>query len=246
MILDKLNDTINGENNSLRDFCLHVKENIEEIGHINISQLAELCFMSKGQVSKCVRQLGYADFAEFKKECVEYMESLTRKKPIFDPRKDLGANIDSTTKEYTQCLWFTINKMDLGILNALCREIRLCRRLYVYGHGDTRGNCYDIQRELKYQGISVMILDEKLSEDPLFQAGDLLVVLSTNGQLFHFEKRRVRKLKAMPVRKWLVTCDPSLDFSEHQFCVPVKNRTYNEYILSYVINLLIMTLQITP
>ena len=63
MIVDKLNDIINGysENSSLKNFCFYVKENIEEIEYMNINQLAKGCYVSKGQISKYTRQMCIRD-----------------------------------------------------------------------------------------------------------------------------------------------------------------------------------------
>ena len=44
----------------------------------------------------------------------------------------------------------------------------------------------------------------------MFEAQDLLIVCSTSGQLFEYNRRRVRKLKQMPVRKWLITWNANI------------------------------------
>lgn len=246
MIVDKLNDIINSysENSSLKNFCFYVKENIEEIEYMNINQLAKGCYVSKGQISKYTRQLGYNSFAEFKNDCISYKDSLTRKTPFFNRKISLIQNVNNTMIGYVQCLKHTMKRLDYVKLEQLTQDILSSHYVYLYGQGDVRGNCYNIQRELKYLGKSVMILDEKLSKNYKFQENDILIVLSTNGQLFEYNKRRIKKIKEIDVNKWLITCHDSLNFCRQQLYIPSENIRYNELIMTYVLNIMIMNLQI--
>lgn len=85
--------------------------------------------------------------------------------------------------------------MDYGRFADMTQDIMNSRCVYLYGQGEARGNCYNMQRELKYMNVSVLILDGRLQEDVMFEAQDLLIVCSTSGQLFEYNRRRVRKLK---------------------------------------------------
>lgn len=44
----------------------------------------------------------------------------------------------------------------------MTQDIMNSRCVYLYGQGEARGNCYNMQRELKYMNVSVLILDERL------------------------------------------------------------------------------------
>ena len=242
MIVDKLNDIINscGEKSSLKSFCLYVRDNIYDTDHLNVRDIAEGCYLSKGQISKCIRHLGYDTFADFKDDCVSYKESLTRKKSLFDPCKDFSANILGTTQRYVKCLEYTVRHLDYQKLSEITGDIMTGRCVYLYGQGEARGNCYNIQRELKYLNVSVLILDESLKENVVFDDRDLMVVISTNGQLFQYNERRVRILKSMPVRKWLVTCNRNISFCNDQFVIPSQDPSFSEMIMTYVLNMILM------
>ena len=56
MIVDKLNDIINsyGEKSSLKTFCLYVRDNIYDTDRLNVKDVSEGCYLSKGQTSKCL------------------------------------------------------------------------------------------------------------------------------------------------------------------------------------------------
>ena len=195
MIVDKLNDIINsyGEKSSLKTFCLYVREHIYDTDHLNVKDVSEGCYMSKGQVSKCIRQLGYDSFSQFRDDCIAYKDSLTRKKMMFDSGRDLVSNVVETTRKYVSCLDYTVRNMDYCRLADMTADIMNSRCVYLYGQGEARGNCYNMQRELKYLNVSVLILDERLQENVMFEEQDLLIVCSTNGQLFEYNGRRVRK-----------------------------------------------------
>ena len=229
MIVDKLNDIINsyGEKSSLKTFCLYVREHIYDTDHLNVKDVSEGCYMSKGQISKCIRHLGYDSFSQFRDDCIAYKDSLTRKKMMFDPGRDLVSNVVETTRKYVSCLDYTVRNMDYCRLADMTADIMNSRCVYLYGQGEARGNCYNMQRELKYLNVSVLILDERLQENVMFEEQDLLIVCSTNGQLFEYNGRRVRKLKQMPVRKWLITCNANISFCHNQLVIPSLDPSWN-------------------
>ena len=76
--------------------------------------------MSKGQISKCIRHLGYDSFSQFKDDCIAYKDSLTRKKMMFDPERDLASNVVETTQRYVSCLDYTVRNMDYGRHAYIC------------------------------------------------------------------------------------------------------------------------------
>ena len=64
MLMDKVNDILNSGSaeSSLISLCTFVRDHIEEIPDMTISEVAAATYLSKGQVSKCVRALNYLDF----------------------------------------------------------------------------------------------------------------------------------------------------------------------------------------
>ena len=74
----------------------------------------------------------------------------------------------------------------------------------------------------------------------MFEAQDLLIVCSTSGQLFEYNRRRVRKLKQMPVRKWLITWNANISFCHNQLVILSLDSSCNEMIMTYVIHTVLM------
>lgn len=246
MIVDKLNDIINSynEKDSLMSLCVYVKENIRIVPQMSIDELAQKTYLSKGQISKSIRLLGYQNFSEFKYACQNYNDSLLRKKRLFNKEKSVKQNCNDVTNKYCHCIQYTSNKLDYFVFNQLTKEIIAHPRIYVYAHGDARGNCYNLQRELKYIGISVMIIDEDFSKKYQFCDDDLLIVLSTNGQIFEYNQRILLKIKKLKISKWLITCHEKVIFEGKQLIIPSDNKNYNEYVMKYLIDMLILNSQL--
>ena len=67
MIIDKLNEVLNSVESytTMYVFCAYIKSNIHDIAHMTIEEVAKDCYTSKGQISKCAKNLGFASYLEF-------------------------------------------------------------------------------------------------------------------------------------------------------------------------------------
>ena len=63
MLVDKINEFLNkyAPTSSMYIFCAYIKSNIHIINHLTIEDVAKKCYTSKGQISKCVKNLGYTN-----------------------------------------------------------------------------------------------------------------------------------------------------------------------------------------
>lgn len=68
MIDSKLNDILNSYdcNDSAYVISDYIKKNMKEIPVRSIGEVAEACFVSKGQISKFVKKIGYESYFDFK------------------------------------------------------------------------------------------------------------------------------------------------------------------------------------
>lgn len=245
MIVDKLNDIINGNNESstIINLCIFIKENITTINDMTIDEIASACFMSKGQVSKCIRKLDYKNYEEFKYACNDYNDSLITRTGIFKHEYTLKQNIEQYTNSYINTLLNILPVINYSLLQELTNDIINSHKIYVYGHGDVRTVCYMMQRELNTMNKSVIICDVDYVKKYHYQDSDLLIMLSTNGQTFHYHKRIVSRILKEQVSKWLITCQSEIDFPDKKFVIPTRNSVYNESLMLYLINLLLMNIK---
>lgn len=245
MIIDKMNDILNSNstNTTLGELCSYIKANIHRIPKLSIDDIAKECFISKGQISKCIRKLDYENYEEFRNECMQYLDSLTKRKKFINPQDSFATNVMHFTKTMINNIQYTINHINLNLLHNLMQDIKKANKVYLYAHGDARSLCYNIQRELQIYDIQTIICDVDFNKDYLFFKNDLLIVLSTNGYSFHYNKRIIKRIREANVDKWLMTCNKNITLCQNQIVIPLLEEKYSEYIMKYIIDILLLELQ---
>ena len=85
MIDSKLNDILNSYdcNDSAYVISDYIKKNMKKIPNMSIGEVSQACFVSKGQISKFVKKLGYESYSDFKDASIDYLEAQIQKKQIF-------------------------------------------------------------------------------------------------------------------------------------------------------------------
>ena len=91
MIDSKLNDILNSYdcNDSSYIISDFIKKNMKKIPVLSIGEVAKSCFVSKGQISKFVKKLGYESYPDFKDACIDYLEAQIQKPEFFISDYDL-------------------------------------------------------------------------------------------------------------------------------------------------------------
>lgn len=244
MIVDKLNDILNSHTNksTLASLCLFIKENIDQIPQMSIDEVAKACYISKGQVSKCIRSLDYQNYEEFKDACKGYLDSLTRRKAGLNPLLSFEENNLIFSKELCHSIEYSLKHISNAGLSDIIKDIKESGTVYLYAQGDARSHCYNIQRELNIHYISSRICDVDFKKEYTFRGDDTLLFLSTNGNSFRYDKRIIKRIKAAEVKKWLITCNDAIDSFENTLLVPTQNDQYNEYLLRHVVDILLLHL----
>ncbi|CVH76736.1 hypothetical protein BN3662_01763 [Clostridiales bacterium CHKCI006] len=245
MIIDKVNDILNSHstNTTLVELCSYIKMNIHRIPNLNIDDISKECFISKGQISKCIRRLDYENYEEFKNECIQYLDLVTKRKKFMNPQFNFETNVMHFTRDIIENIQYTINHTNLRLIQKLVQDIKKANKVYLYAHGDVRSVCYNIQRELQIYDIQTIICDADFNKDYHFLDNDILIVLSTNGYSFHDNKRIIKRIKESKVDKWLITCNENVILCQNQIAIPMLDKKYSEYIIKYIIDILLLELQ---
>lgn len=245
MIIDKVNDYLNSHSSSttLLELCFHIKKNIHRIPNLSIDDISKESLISKGQVSKCIRKLDYENYEEFKNACIQYLDLISKRKKFLNPHQSFETNVMHFTKDFIQNIQYMINHINLKSIQKLVQDIKQANKVYLYAHGDVRSVCYNIQRELQIYDIQTIICDADFNKDYHFLDNDILIVLSTNGHSFHYNKRVIKRIKESHVDQWLITCNKSITLCQKQIIVPLLDEKYSEYIIKYMIDILLLELQ---
>lgn len=246
MIIDKLNDVLNSNNhqNTTYSISLYVKKHIYEIYQMTIEEVASQSFVSKGQMSKYVKSLGFNSYGEFKTACLDYCESLTRRNVLFSKELSLIENSFSFTNNISEAVKFVAQNIDYSILEHIINDISRSQRLYIYAQGDARSLCNLIQIEFSTFYKEVLICDVDFLKEYKFKEDDLLIILSVNGQSFYYDQRIMRRIGNANVKMWLITCHQNIVFSKNILTIPSNNPMYNEYALRHILDIIIARLQL--
>ena len=245
MIDSKLNDILNSYdcNDSAYVISDYIKKNMKKIPNMSIGEVSQACFVSKGQISKFVKKLGYESYSDFKDACIDYLEAQIQKKQIFITEFDLKENVTKFTFEYTKMLQWIKKEIDYAILNQLIKSISKHNEVYLFAQGEARSICQILQIELGNLAIPIGINNTDFSRQFCYNKNIMILIISINGRSFEFNKSVIKKILNMPNDTWLITCNKSIEFSKNKLIVPTLNTTFNEFAIRFVIDIIIAELR---
>lgn len=244
--MDKLNDVTNSykKNSTFYILSLFFQEHIHEIPYITMDEVASRTFVSKSQISKYVRYLDYKTYIDFKDACLEYLESLERRRHDFSEHsmKDNILNFTNTMINFLNSL---TNSLNYNHLELLTEQLSSANTIFVFAQGDARYLCHQLQIELQVVNKNVIICDVDFQHSYDINDNDFLLVLSIDGNTFKYDKRVVKRLEETSGTKWLISCQSNIKFKGQQLHVPIQYGKLNAYFFKYVIDLLILNLKHT-
>lgn len=245
MIDSKLNDILNSYDcdNSAYVISDYIKRNMSRIPILSISEVAGACFVSKGQISKFVKRMGYESYSDFKDSCVEYLEAQEQKEPVFDASLDLKKNVMGFTEQYTQLLQYIERTMDYGVLRELIKDMDRHKEIHLFAQGEARSICQIIQIELGNLAIPVSINNTDFSRSFCYSGDIMILIISINGRSFLFDRDVMKKILDMPKDIWVVTCCSNIPVSKKKLIVPTTNDGLNEFAVRFVIDIIIAQLR---
>jgi len=243
--MDKLNDVTNSykKNSTFYILSLFFQEHIHEIPYITMDEVSARSFVSKSQISKYVRYLDYKTYIDFKDDCLEYLESLERRRHAFKVHDNMKDNILFFTETMSSFLNSLTNSLDYDRLKLLTKQLASANTVFVFAQGDTRYLCHQIQAELQVINKNVIICDVDFQHSYEINDNDLLLLLSIDGNTFKYNKRVVKRLEETNGIKWLISCQNNIKFKGQQLYVPVQDEKFSAYVFKYVIDLLILNLK---
>ena len=208
---------------------------------MSIDAIALSCHTSKSQISKYVKSLGYETMKDFKEDCLDNISSMERtNKTLFSLQNSIIKLYTDFTTNIIDELHFTMNQIDEINLLKLVSDLKKSKRIFVYGHGHARTLCTYIQNELSTKQKETIICDLDFKKEYHFQDTDLLLLISINGDTFHFNKRVIHHILKYSVNTWLISCKDHIDFPKNYLYIPTTNDKYNDYLLRHIIDFILM------
>lgn len=243
--MDKLNDVTNSfeKNSTFYLLSLFFQEHIHEIPYITIDEVASRSYVSKSQISKYVRYLDYHNYIDFKDACLEYLESLERRRHKFSSEKTIQEMSVEMTYNIEKLLYNTLHSLNINKLERLVQDLINTNTIYVFAQGDARYLCYLLQIKLQLINKNVIICDADFNQFYDIQENNLLLVLSVNGNTFKYNKRVVKRIEDVKGKKWLITSKNNVSFKGIELYIPIKESIYRDYIYKHIIDLIIIQVQ---
>lgn len=246
MIIDKLNEILNAADISttMYVFCAYIKSHIHEIPYMSIEEVARNCYASKGQISKCAKNLGFSSYIAFKDACIDYSRSLFVKPVFFLRDLDLPQNTQLFSNYLSRTIINVEQHLNYSDLSHLINDILKNKTVYLYAQGDNRSLCNVIQVELSALYIPVVICDTDFIKEYNFTKSNLLIILSTNGTIFYLDRKIISRVVKANVETWLITCNKNTRFSKNVLVVPSDKQKYNKYAIRHIVDIIIASIQL--
>lgn len=239
MIIDKLNTILNSYPTDTTNYAISkfIKNHILEIPTMSITSIASHCHTSKGQISKYVHAIGYEDLAELKEECAAYISGNDRtKRTAYSLEKNSLVQLKEFTENKIDSFQYAIAHIDETQLDRFIKDFMQSDCIYIYARGHARTLCNYIQNELSTHYKEVTICDVDFKNKYPFTYRTLLLVISIDGNTFHFNQRVIQRIKQTKVKTWLISCNDQIQLFPNKLYIPSNHFEYNDYLIRHMID----------
>lgn len=161
-----------------------ILENFEEIPHITIEKLAELCYVSQPTLTRYIKKLGYPNYNKFKKTVTRLVDFMDNEKASDLFEVDCNNPIASHRVAIETSMKATLCQLKTSELKFAARKIHCAKRVGIIGIDYSQVVAFDAQlRFMRYQKVfetGVTCIEQNNIVKSL-TAGDVLIVLSVSG-----------------------------------------------------------------
>lgn len=188
ILQSRLTTILNKEKRDSVDYyiALNMLEHLMELSDLSISQIAELCAVSKSTVSKFVRELGFDDYADFRIEA-----RLMHEKDTYTKEQGLTINItdfvmQNGLKEYQKILFQDIQSLfeeiDYDKIKSVAKMIHDYKKVAAFGDSYSETAALNLQHKMSYyrKMIYTTIHDQKQTEYIEHANEDTLIIIFSN------------------------------------------------------------------
>jgi RpiR family transcriptional regulator, carbohydrate utilization regulator len=229
-----------------------ILENIQKgMEDITILELADMCYTSPSTISRFVKKIGYTNFNEFKRKCIERENLGTEilsdnvKNIYFDSKNDkkvlinLVDSINISLKEF-------IDKLDLYEIDNLVEMIHDKKDVYFFGFHLSGYFIQHLQYNLFNLGKYVNFSSKEISQEKLAEQtneNSLSIIFSVDGNYLRQKSQVFYTIKENGGKIVLVTQNPALKMASQcdyvNYLGSYKNATEGRYKLHLFTEILI-------
>lgn len=179
---------LNTSNSDSSDYRIanYLIENIYEMQHFGIQDVADACFVSKSSVSRFCRRIGYADFLSMS-QSIKYVQMRTYKR--FDEYFDLSAGkmVDAYLDQMSQCIQKVRAYASTKILSELAGLLLRYDKVGIFGQMQSYSVAMNFQFELASLGKHVTSCVMMSQQEDFILESDkeaMVIIISSGGRYF--------------------------------------------------------------
>lgn len=177
----------NSADSTFYHIALIMLENMQQLSTLAINEVADLCCVSKSTISKFIRELGYADYAEFR-VAAEFEDNKYRNS--YNYINDvIGYLSRHTPEEYAhqlaQDIEATYAQLDWTAIDHLAQDLIKYKKVMAFGWMFSGTAAMDLQVKLGYCGKFIVTNASDIKQMQGIARADaetLLIIFSDSGQ----------------------------------------------------------------
>lgn len=193
-----------------------ILEHIDQIPHLSIGQVADLCFASPATISRLVRKLNFESFNEFKHEVIRSIDQTKKgeamhygKEPIDQyPNVSLNEIKNDFKDEIIKNIEFTNNVVSTKDIEEIVDWIDESNRVIFLGFNVGQVLSAQLQTALAgFHKPATAYSSEKLQLEVLedIHKDDLIILSSITGNYFKYKSAAMEMFKKSPAKKVIIT-----------------------------------------
>ena len=233
-IISKLLLYIDGskEKDIYYNLAYEILKNVKKIEKLNITELADLCFVSTATISRFCRKIGYENFSDFKrvlKSSHRFEEDYT--KELLNTAKN---NLKSTVVEYNNSVTENINalteELDTEVVDRILKVIHESDKVAFFGLQFLQFLAIHLQTRLLLMGKSTFAFlsqEEQLKCAEELDENSIAIILSLGGGFGRYAEDTWNMLVERKTKIILITQNPNnrlREYASHVLLIPGDNK----------------------
>lgn len=210
---------INSETKDSNNYKIakYIVENINDLEHWTITDLAQACFVSNSSVSRFCRDIGLRDFMDLKSQVSKFQVLQDDASAKFDydnyqPNNTIGSYIDEIIMQLERLK----ESLDEDALHRLVKDIASFKNVAAFGYMQSENVAlslqYDLQtsRKIIYTCMQYAKQIEYISDA---KEDSLIIIISSSGSYFKraYDRQQPFKHKEHKPKIWMITTNRHLN-----------------------------------
>ncbi len=193
-----------------------ILEHIEQLPHLSIGQVAEMCYASPATISRLVRKLNFDSFNDFKHEVIESIQEMQQSDTVRYGSEPIDKYPNVSHEQIKQDfkraivenIEFTHQQVSTKDIEEIIDYIDQAKRVIFLGFNTGQYMSSQLQSTLAgYNKSIVSHSNEKLQLEVLedIKEDDLIILSSITGNYFKYKSAAMEMFKKSKAKKIIIT-----------------------------------------